>query len=123
MSGVRNFTMDEARLMAHLPFSPRQLNDLCGPTIKNRDGLWGNSCDANLMAYVSKHIFWTRTVMSSRVICCTFRTSRRLFDHLVGTEDERLWNREADRLRGLQVDHQLKCGWLLDRHVTDFLAA
>src|SRR5262249_46173186 len=45
------------------------------------------------------------------------------FDHLVGAQHERGWNLEADRLRGLQVDRQLEPRRLLDRDVTDLLAA
>jgi hypothetical protein len=39
----------------------------------------------------------------------------RLFDHLVGTEQKRFWNCEAERLCGLEVDYEL--GWLEDRKV------
>src|SRR5258708_4497507 len=43
-----------------------------------------------------------------------------LLDHLVGTQQERFRDREAERLRGLEIDHQLescgrlhrKIGWL-----------
>jgi hypothetical protein len=36
---------------------------------------------------------------------------KRLFDHLVGAEQQRCRHFDADRLRGLQVDHHLKpCG-------------
>jgi len=38
-----------------------------------------------------------------------------LFDHLVGTRLQRQWHGEAERLRGLEVDHQLVLGRLLDR--------
>ena len=36
----------------------------------------------------------------------------RLFDHLVGTREQRGRNREAERLGGLKVDHEFKSGWL-----------
>jgi hypothetical protein len=40
-----------------------------------------------------------------------------LFDHLVGAGDERGRHREADRVRGLEVDDQLEFGRLQDGHV------
>src|SRR6266516_1449992 len=54
------------------------------------------------------------------------RTSLRLahsLDHPVGAQHERGWQLEADRLRGLQIDRQLEPSRLLDRDVTDLLAA
>jgi hypothetical protein len=42
------------------------------------------------------------------------QTFRRLFDHPVRTQ-KRLSNGEANRLRGLQIDDQLKPRWLLDQ--------
>jgi hypothetical protein len=35
-----------------------------------------------------------------------------LFDHLVGGREQRLWNFEAQRLGGFEVDHQLELGRL-----------
>src|SRR5262249_39889074 len=40
-----------------------------------------------------------------------------LFDHLVGTGEQRGRHFEAKRLRGFEIDHQLEFGWLLDRQV------
>ena len=37
-----------------------------------------------------------------------------LFDHLVGVDDKRLRNREAECLRSLEIQNQLEPGWLLD---------
>src|SRR5262245_17890044 len=37
----------------------------------------------------------------------------RLFKHLIRTQEHRLWDREAQRLRGLEVDPQLELRWLL----------
>src|SRR3954469_9812943 len=37
-----------------------------------------------------------------------------LFNRLVGTGEKRLWHGQAERLGGLQIDHQLKLGRLLD---------
>src|SRR5438874_2999737 len=41
----------------------------------------------------------------------------RLFDHLVGADEQRLWHRQTERHGRLEVDHQLEFGWLLDRQV------
>jgi len=40
-----------------------------------------------------------------------------LLDDLVGAREQRLRHRQAERLRGLQVDHQLEFGRLLDRQI------
>src|SRR5215470_6976683 len=39
-------------------------------------------------------------------------------DNLVGSHEYGLWDRQAQRLRGLEVDDQLELGRLLDRDVT-----
>src|SRR6516165_1855780 len=41
----------------------------------------------------------------------------RLIRYLVGSGKERWRHGDTERLRGLQVDHQLKFVWVLDRHV------
>jgi hypothetical protein len=41
----------------------------------------------------------------------------RLFDQLVGAQEEGFWNLKPDRLRGGQIDNQLKLGRLHDREV------
>ena len=38
-----------------------------------------------------------------------------LLDHTIGPEQERRGNREAQCLRGLQIDDELELGSLLDR--------
>jgi hypothetical protein len=40
-----------------------------------------------------------------------------LFDHLVGAGKECMWNRKAQCLRGLEVDHQLELRRLLYRKI------
>src|SRR5258706_1082270 len=39
------------------------------------------------------------------------------FDDLVGAGEDRWWDRQAERLRGLEIDDQLEPGRLLDRKV------
>src|SRR5882724_6320604 len=43
-------------------------------------------------------------------------------DNLVGTAEDRLRDRDAKRLRRLEVDDQLKLGWLLDWQISRFCA-
>src|SRR5437764_7204456 len=40
-----------------------------------------------------------------------------LLDHLVGAREQRLRNRQSERLRGLEVDRQLEFGRLLNRQI------
>ena len=39
------------------------------------------------------------------------------FDHLVGEQQERLRDFQAQRLRGFEIDHQFESGWNLNRQV------
>jgi len=43
----------------------------------------------------------------------------RSLDHLVGAQEDRRWDLNAERAGGLQVDDQLELDSLLDRHVGD----
>jgi hypothetical protein len=47
---------------------------------------------------------------------CTAACAR-LFDHLVGTGEQRWWNNEAEGLRRLEVDDQFEFGWQYDWQV------
>jgi len=40
-----------------------------------------------------------------------------LFDHLVGSDEQCLWDAETERFRRFEIDHKLKFGRLLDRYV------
>ena len=44
----------------------------------------------------------------------------RLSDHLVSAQQECLWDRQAERLDGCQIDDKLELGRLLDRKVSWF---
>src|SRR5262249_36275369 len=41
----------------------------------------------------------------------------KLFDHLVGAGQQRGWDGKAERLCSSKIEHQFKCGWLLERQV------
>src|SRR5262249_39016343 len=45
-----------------------------------------------------------------------------LFDHLVGAREQRGWDREAECLGGLEVDHEVVLGRHLHWQITCFLA-
>src|SRR5215467_5083387 len=44
----------------------------------------------------------------------------RLLDHVVGADEDRLRDRQPERLGGLEIDHQLELGRLLDRQIGRF---
>ena len=44
---------------------------------------------------------------------CT-ATNAQLFDHLIGTQEEGLGDCHPDCFCGLEIDHQLEFGWILD---------
>ena len=47
---------------------------------------------------------------------------RASLDHLIRAKQQPLRNGEAERVRSLQIDHELEFGWLLDRQVTGIRA-
>src|SRR5882672_7599161 len=49
---------------------------------------------------------------------CRWRRTRSSFDYPVGAGQEGWWDRQAERLRGLEVDDELQLGGLLDGQVT-----
>jgi hypothetical protein len=50
-------------------------------------------------------------------LCAKRRHSAKLFDHLVGTREQRLRDGKAERLCGFQIDDQLVFGGRLHRQV------
>ena len=57
-----------------------------------------------------------RKVPGAAVSRCS-NVGAELFDHLVGAGKQRRWDFNADRPRGLQIDHQLVLGWRLHRQI------
>jgi hypothetical protein len=45
-----------------------------------------------------------------------------LFDHLVGSREQRRRHIEAERLGGLEIDDEFISAWILDRQVARLLA-
>src|SRR5262249_61809970 len=50
-----------------------------------------------------------------------YRMASNSFDHLVGADEQRRRHVEAERLRGLEIDHKLELGRLLNRQVAGIL--
>src|SRR5215468_8222704 len=63
-----------------------------------------------------------RSAIGCSTLAATCKCTAASLDHLVGAGEEGWWHGEAKRLRGLEVDHQLELGWLLDRKFASFLA-
>ena len=57
----------------------------------------------------TRAVHWAMSALGQK------RTLRLLFDHLVGTADERVGDGDAERLGGLEVDVHLDLCCLLDR--------
>src|SRR5215208_2573197 len=67
-------------------------------------------------ARLSKRLTVHATERSCASLRCVFQNSFS-FDHLVGTGEEPVRNREAERLRSLQIDRQAEARRLLERQV------
>src|SRR5690349_11269429 len=105
-------------------------------------------CTAETLSYACP--LWVKRVASTRSRCarhvryasnsdqidasqqtvalCQNRTNDRskktpLFNQFVGAQQERLRDRETQRLRHSDVHHQLELGWLLDRDIGGLSAA
>jgi hypothetical protein len=48
------------------------------------------------------------------------RCSKGLFDHLVGKREQLVGNYQTKRPRGLEIEHQIELGRLLDRNIAWF---
>jgi hypothetical protein len=66
------------------------------------------------LSYRTCHLH-SGTSHSSEFLTHALQQTPVLFDHLVGPREQRWRDGNAERLRGLQVDNQLKFGRLLDR--------
>jgi len=63
-----------------------------------------------------------RTAASGQELPCATQKSA-YSDHLIGKNQYRVGNLKPNRLRGLQVDHQLELGWGFVRQLDGLLAA
>ena len=50
------------------------------------------------------------------------RHRARLFDDLVGEREHSVGDRQAEDLRGLEIDREVKLDWLLDRNIASICA-
>src|SRR6187200_3375416 len=80
-----------------------------------------SACSASLTAGSAR---WARPVMpgawlqmpaKTRLMQRSYESARDSADDLVGCQQQRLGHRQAERLRRLQVDHQLEFGRLFER--------
>jgi hypothetical protein len=40
-----------------------------------------------------------------------------LFNHLIGSGEQRLWHCKSDFLRSFEIENKLKLGWLIERNI------
>jgi hypothetical protein len=64
-----------------------------------------------------------RTAASCQEETLALQKTAPLFDHLVGANEKRLRHGQAERLGGLEIDHQLELGGGLIRQLAGLLAA
>ena len=52
-------------------------------------------------------------------MCSDVRVQKlNLLDHLISTRNQGRWDGQAQRFRGLEVDHEFERSWLLDVKLT-----
>src|SRR5436190_24402918 len=95
--------------------------------LKNRLGDIETNCRDRLHVWLLR-IVGALTAPTSMALPCRWRSRPQhheptyavqqnvpLFNHLVGEREQLVWNRNAERLCGLEVEHELEPGRLLDR--------
>src|SRR6516162_6111803 len=95
-----------------------------GKSCRSPGGSQPSSLPAHRASRESARTLWhdTRQVPSQRGGASLGRSRQLLandvsFDHLVGDREQLVWNLDAERLSGLEVNHQLELGRLLDRQI------
>src|SRR5262249_1361447 len=68
------------------------------------------------------HTLASKCPLRAKNGCEQPQQSNPLFDHLVGAGEQRGWHLEAERLGGIEIDHELELGQLDDRQVGRLLA-
>ena len=100
---------------------------LCGYAL-NECPLWVKSGHHEMFnpcpLYPQKRTLLSSTRMSAKCQTETHAPQQKqvLFDHLVGNSQEFVWNSQAQRLGGPEIDQKLKCCRLLDWQVAGVCA-
>src|SRR5215831_20150284 len=68
------------------------------------------------MARASPKVRFVPKAVVSRCSNASVQKGPDLFNHLIGADQYRVRNLASDRLCRLEVDHEFKRGWLLDRY-------